>query len=142
MTNDEKMLLNKLIEDSKALSKARTEYVELISSSKKYNENSSLAEKVAAAKMEAIQYEAISTLFEELLYYKNAADQELLLMLPCKIGTKVWKIKECSGGGRIPNWYEIYAVEFSLNLVDEFEKTVFLTKEEADAALEKLKNER
>lgn len=76
---------------------------------------------------------------EKLAEYEDAEEQGLLLRLPCKVGAQVWKIKECSGGGRIPNWHEIYNVNFALELLSDFGKTVFLTKEEAEQALAEMK---
>lgn len=73
--------------------------------------------------------------------YEDAEEQGLLLRLPCKVGTQVWKIKECSGGGRIPNWHEIYNINFALELLSDFGKTVFLTREEAEKALADMKGE-
>ena len=77
----------------------------------------------------------IQKAIEKLAEYEDLEEQGLMLRLPCKVGTQVWKIKECSGGGRIPNWHEIYNVNFALELLSDFGETVFLTKEEAEQAL-------
>lgn len=86
-------------------------------------------------------YEMMDNCLHKLAEYEDAEEQGELLRLPCKVGTQVWKIKKCFGGGRIPNWHEIYNVNFALELLSDFGKTVFLTKEEAEQALAEMKGE-
>lgn len=83
--------------------------------------------------------EELNKVNAELAECKRLEEQGLLLRLPCKIGGIVWKLHKCSGGGRVPDWYEIYEARFSLELFGDFGKIVFLTKEEAEQALAKMK---
>ncbi|MDE7342263.1 MAG: hypothetical protein K2N80_17170 [Lachnospiraceae bacterium] len=62
-------------------------------------------------------------------------EQGKLLELPCAVGDTVWCVHIYSGGGRVPNWGEIYETKFSVGMYEDFEKTVFLTEEAAEAAL-------
>ena len=79
---------------------------------------------------------------------KNAEEQGLLLRLPCKIGRKVFYVqkclapscKECKGFLRVDNCYcqykaRIFEQKFDYRHLKAFDKSVFLTKEEAEQAL-------
>ena len=89
---------------------------------------------------------------EELKQYRIAEEQGLLLRLPCKIGRKVFYVqkclapscKECKGFLRVDNCYcqykaRIFEQEFDYRHLKAFGKSVFLTKEEAEQALAKMK---
>lgn len=88
----------------------------------------------------------------ELQHYKELEEQGLLLKLPCKVGDTIWAI--------FPTWTpmecEVVAIEILSSTVNietkvvdsdadrifwtaDFGKTVFLTKEEAEAKLKELK---
>ena len=83
------------------------------------------------------------------------ADKDLYIKLPCKIGTKVYAIATPCGGCEHYNLSleqslkicrncekrEIAECTFDNELIDEFGKTVFLTREDAEKKLEELKNE-
>ncbi len=85
----------------------------------------------------------------------NYADKDLYIKLPCKIGTKVYAIATPCGGCEHYNLSleqslkicrncekrEIAECTFDNELIDEFGKTVFLTREDAEKKLEELKNE-
>ena len=85
----------------------------------------------------------------------NYADKDLYIKLPCKIGTKVYAIATPCGGCEHYNLSleqslkicrncekrEIAECTFDNDLIDEFGKTVFLTREDAEKKLEELKNE-
>ena len=94
---------------------------------------------------------AISAL-EEIQQYRQLKEQGKILILPCPIGTTVydikwWDEKEESvvvGGNRYfrrIRKHKISKSSFSYFDIDSFGETVFLTKEEAEAALEKMKGE-
>lgn len=84
------------------------------------------------------------------------ADKALYIKLPCKVGTKVYAIATPCGGCEHYNLSleqslkicrncekrEMAECTFDNDLIDEFGKTVFLTKEDAERKLEELKNER
>lgn len=63
----------------------------------------------------------------------NAERDGRLVVLPCKEGTKVYKISH-----RLSGDHEIVKTWFNLTYIkpNDFGKTVFLTREEAEAALE------
>lgn len=85
----------------------------------------------------------------ELKEYRDLEEQGLLLKLPCKIGTnKLYFVDDdkeiyCINGEevsikRFPNGEIIYDYDCYEFSYDDFGKTVFLTKEEAEKALERL----
>ena len=82
--------------------------------------------------------------------YEDLEEQGLLIRLPCKIGVPVYCIAEPCGGCEYLNETmreefiemclncerkEIITCVFDYDLIGEFGKTVFLTCEEAEAAL-------
>ena len=79
----------------------------------------------------------------EIKQWRNAEEQGLLLMLPCKVGDTVWKISRFLIGsecGDLPDvWYRIDQDNFTLSMLGYYGKTIFLTKEEAEQALAKMK---
>lgn len=97
---------------------------------------------------EKAQEEFVNKLSEKLGRYEDAEEQGLLLRLPCKVGDEIYWLDhqnfinksivnciyvECGLGGiRI----ETLTCDLCLN---ELGKTVFLTKEEAEKALEDMK---
>ena len=94
-----------------------------------------------------VQYKADLKLKE----YEDLDEQGLLLKLPCKVGTKVFYVqkclapscKNCMGFTRVNNCYtehkaRIFEQEFALRHLKAFGETVFLTKEEAEKALEEM----
>lgn len=91
----------------------------------------------------------INEIYEKLAVYEDLEEQGKLLKLPCAVGDKVY----------LPNKYvgkvidfeiieicifkeEIMFIDDSENeyFIDDFGKTVFLTKEEAEAALKEQEN--
>lgn len=108
------------------------------------------------------QYQEIETLIndnqqlgKELEAYRAAEQDGTLLRLPCAVGTMVWSYDLCNclyQGERCPydcnssqrktvfnknclKYCEVYQFEFTINHLNDFGKTVFLTQEEAEAAL-------
>lgn len=86
----------------------------------------------------------------------NFADKDLYIKLPCKVGTKGYAIGTPCGDcefANVPMQEEIIEIcqkcekreiiecEFANEVIDEFGKTVFLTREDAEKKLEELKNE-
>lgn len=93
----------------------------------------------------------MTDVIKKLAEYEDLEEQGLLLRLPCKIGNLVYVIEsECNG-----DFYDchnhceecrdfsrdVYSVSFSMELIDGFGNTVFLTKEEAERALAEMKGE-
>ena len=79
---------------------------------------------------------AMADLRETLKDYEDAEEKGMLLRLPCPIGTEVWTIM-VGMTGKHPI---LFKQEFEYSMVEHFGKSVFLTKEEAEVALEKLRN--
>jgi hypothetical protein len=76
--------------------------------------------------------------FDELLKYKDLEEQGLLIKLPCKLGSPIFEI--CTHAGwyamDIPTSYSIEERKFNYEYINDIGKTVFLTREEAEKALE------
>nr|DAQ72876.1 MAG TPA: hypothetical protein [Caudoviricetes sp.] len=85
----------------------------------------------------ADKYGQVAKWLEELKSYKDLEEQDLLVRLPCKVGTEVYYILG------IPNKTPcaIDKCVFKLSDINKIGKTVFLTREEAEKKLEELKNE-
>ena len=80
---------------------------------------------------------------DRLADYEDAEEQGLLLRLPCKVGDTVYTIHSVS-----PNRHVICQIDnvdkffLMLSVSEErFEKTVFLTQEEAEQALKRMESE-
>lgn len=72
---------------------------------------------------------------EKLAYYENLEEEELLLKLPCKLGTTLFYVvpDESVTWPDDPE-YKIITIAFRPDLIDEFGKKAFLTREEAEIA--------
>ena len=103
---------------------------------------------------------AMADLRERLKAYEDAEEQGLLLRLPCKVGDTVYGTSsyidcdeeqcvninfcECEEDVRCEHLirkYFVKKINFHVQTLAEFGKTVFLTKEEAEAALAKMESE-
>ena len=73
----------------------------------------------------------VKALFDKLAEYEDLEEQGLLIRLPCKVGDDVWTIM-CGMTGKHP---ALFRQEFTLSMFSHFGTAVFLTKEEAEAAL-------
>lgn len=74
--------------------------------------------------------------------YMDAEEQGLLVQLPCKVGDTVYEVvkKRIDITGYRMEWgWEtvVEAVKFRMGMTDSVGKTVFLTREEAEAAMMK-----
>lgn len=85
--------------------------------------------------------------FDELIEYKKLEEQNRLLKLPCAVGDKIYLPNEYVG--KVIDFEiieicifkeEIIFIDDSENeyFINDFGKTVFLTREEAEAALKEL----
>lgn len=100
-------------------------------------------------------------ILQELKEYRDLEEQGLLLKLPCKVGTTVYVIDtiyecdndymdcimefpdryQCERGFKCEYEHEKLVVRpesFDFKMLDNFNKTVFLTKEEAEKVLKRL----
>ena len=75
--------------------------------------------------------EEIDEIYMKLKEYEDLEEQGLLIRLPCKVGDDVWTIM-CGMTGKHP---ALFRQEFTLSMFSHFGTAVFLTKEEAEAAL-------
>ncbi len=64
--------------------------------------------------------------------YENAEEDGRLVLMPCKIGIFVYVLRESWNG------WNIDKKKFKYGMIDKVGKTVFLTKEEAEKALEEM----
>ncbi len=65
--------------------------------------------------------------------YENAEEDGRLVLMPCKIGIFVYVLRESWNG------WNIDKKKFKYGMIDKVGKTVFLTKEEAEKALEEMR---
>ena len=93
--------------------------------------------------------ELLLQMADKLAEYEDLEEQGKLLKLPCAVGDTVYYLDRfCSGTSldcpRRPcepcDYYklEIYEEKFKLNDINDFGKTVFLTRESAESALKEL----
>ena len=85
-------------------------------------------------------YSELREALDHCLTLLKAESEGRLLILPCKVGDTVWKIVrhrvDVSGYRMEWEWETcIEAVKFSIGVFEAIGKTVFLTREEAEAAL-------
>ena len=94
--------------------------------------------------------EIMTSICEKLGKYEDLEEQGRLVKLPCKIGTEVYDItwwdnvqeKVVVKGKayyRTVHKHKITKLPFTYSDIDDFGKTVFLTKSEAEAKLKKLR---
>lgn len=80
-------------------------------------------------------------IYDLLAEYEDAEEQGLLVRLPCKEGTWVYKVCMISvrDDDYAMTWHQemgVREVRFQASMRDQFGKTIFLTREEAEKALE------
>jgi hypothetical protein len=87
----------------------------------------------------------LSDVIKKCAEYEDLEEQGLLLRLPCKVGDTVWEICRSLTFGEVGDkaevWYRIEHREFTLSMRGYFGKTVFLTRTEAEQALERMEKE-
>ena len=88
----------------------------------------------------------LTDIVNKLAEYEDAEEQGLLLRLPCRIGTTIYHTQWFDSINesviidgkvffRTERKYKVSKSTFSVLDIEEFGKTVFLTKEEAESAL-------
>ena len=99
-------------------------------------ENNEIADKLAAYEDTELspeefkkKSESVLELYGKLKPYADAEEQGRLVILPCKVGETVWRVNFDKRRKRIEE------IRFDVNVYTAFGKTVFLTREEAEAAL-------
>ena len=73
-------------------------------------------------------------IIDKLAEYETAEEEGRLVVLPCKVGTRVYEIYQFCGCGA----WEIEEHKIKLEDLDKIGKTVFLTREEAEKALKEM----
>ena len=73
---------------------------------------------------------------DKLAEYEDLEEQDLLLKLPCKVGDEVWRILTQHDNYDDSPYKIVTRTTFRLDMLDCIGKTVFLTKAEAETALE------
>lgn len=89
-------------------------------------------------------YTALNQIAARLAEYENAEESGLLLRMPCKVGDTVFAIEEeyedmydpCSA------FLVIDEKRFELWMLIDIGKTIFTTREEAEAALQKMQEDK
>ena len=74
---------------------------------------------------------------QKLAEYETAEEEGRLVVLPCKVGTRVYEIYQFCGYGA----WEIEEHKIKLEDLDKIGKTVFPTREEAEKALEEMEKD-
>ena len=90
---------------------------------------------------EALDHKLLYEWLEKLKEYVELEEQGLLLRLPCKVGDKVYCFCSTFDFEEAKVNCEIIEEEFELAMLEDFGKTVFLTKEEAEQKLAEMKGE-
>lgn len=72
---------------------------------------------------------------KEIRYWRNLEEQGLLLKLPCKVGDTVWCIDSFNLDGTLRKPQIIREIKFNHHHLEFVDRTVFLTKAEAEKAL-------
>ena len=84
--------------------------------------------------------DAIDDCLRKLAEYETAEEEGRLVVLPCKVGTTVYVIDYTWNYGEIGDKakrnYFIKRMSFVYGMINVFNKTVFLTRKEAEKALE------
>lgn len=81
---------------------------------------------------------------EKLVEYETAEEEGRLVVLPCKVGNTVYCVLYTLAFGEIGDkaekHYFIRKTSFEYGMIDDLNETVFLTREEAEKALEEIKS--
>ena len=82
---------------------------------------------------------------EKLAEYETAEEEGRLVVLPCKVGSTVYRILYTLAFGEIGDkaekHYFIRETSFEYGMIDDLNETVFLTREEAEKALEEMEKD-
>lgn len=76
---------------------------------------------------------------DKLAEYENAEEQGRLVILPCKVGDAIFVIGSKYRSGKIDKW--INTGKFRWSDIEKLGKSVFLTREEAEEALNRIKGD-
>lgn len=79
----------------------------------------------------------VQRLLDRLASYEDAEEQGVLVRLPCKVGSHVWRVWITDGRKPEITEHDMSDLLHIVQWIDKFGKTVFLTREEAEAAIGK-----
>lgn len=88
-----------------------------------------------------LEYENIGFSPEEVQELAEYKRNNRIYLLPCAIGSKVYMITQRMNDLTGYAYPVIIQSSFRLNMIEDLNKSIFLTKEEADTALEKIRIE-
>ena len=84
-------------------------------------------------------------IIDKLAEYETAEEEGRLVALPCKVGSTVYRILYTLAFGEIGDkaekHYFIRETSFEYGMIDDLNETVFLTREEAEKALDKIEGD-
>lgn len=78
----------------------------------------------------------------KLAEYEDLGEQGLLLRLPCKVGDTVYVINSFHIDGSLRKNSKLVETKFNVFMFDYIGKTVFLTREEAEAKLKEINDKK
>nr|DAM83904.1 MAG TPA: hypothetical protein [Caudoviricetes sp.] len=90
---------------------------------------------------EAKRMSNILLLNDRLREFAEADKDGRLVVLPCKVGDTVYRIFNPPSREPVISAHTLMSVDYIVRWIDKFGKTVFLTREEAEKALEAMKDE-
>ena len=86
--------------------------------------------------------EAYQEALKKLASYEDAEEQGRLLVLPCKVGDMVYRVQYIPDKTSLPGYrLGVACIEFYLFLLEEYGKTLFTTRAEAEKALMEFERE-
>ena len=119
-----------------------------------YNHKAKQVEEIKESELDPIEMCKVAIALDRLKEYQRLEEQGLLLELPCKVGTQVFIINHywidegfICGIAEADDidcfCFKVYEEPdtYTLIAIDDFKKGWFLTEQEAQAALEKMKGE-
>lgn len=89
---------------------------------------------------EAKRMSNILLLNDRLREFAEADKDGRLVVLPCKVGDTVYRIFNPPSREPVISAHTLMSVDYIVRWIDKFGKTVFLTREEAEKALEAMKD--
>ena len=84
-----------------------------------------------------ILHDTTGPLHKKLGEWMKAESEGRLVVLPCKVGDTVYRIFAPDGREPVISAHTLLSVDSIVRWMNKFGKTVFLTREEAEAALQK-----
>ena len=98
------------------------------------------ADEIALKLMRLADLESLCS-YERLRELAEADKDGRLVVLPCKVGDTVYRIFNPPSREPVISAHTLMSVDYIVRWIDKFGKTVFLTREEAEKALEAMKDE-